>query len=52
MSIEGAIVEYAESEGVDLIVIGTKGSSGLNKLIGSVASGVVSSATCPAMVIK
>jgi nucleotide-binding universal stress UspA family protein len=53
MSIEGAIVEYAESEGVDLIVIGTKGSSGLkNKLLGSVASGVVSSATCPAMVVK
>jgi nucleotide-binding universal stress UspA family protein len=53
MSIEGAIVEYAESEGVDLIVIGTKGSSGLkNKLLGSVASGVVSSATCPAMVIR
>jgi nucleotide-binding universal stress UspA family protein len=48
-----AFLEYAESEGVDLIVIGTKGSSGLkNKLFGSVASGVISSATCPAMVVK
>src|SRR5919199_405272 len=31
MSIEGTIVEYAESEGIDLIIIGTKGSSGLKK---------------------
>jgi nucleotide-binding universal stress UspA family protein len=36
-----------------LIIIGTKGSSGLKKmLLGSVASGVVSYATCPVMVVK
>jgi nucleotide-binding universal stress UspA family protein len=53
MSVEGTIVEYAESEGVDLIIIGTKGNSGLKKmLLGSVASGVVSYATCPVMVVK
>jgi nucleotide-binding universal stress UspA family protein len=53
MSIEGAIIEYAESNGVDLIVIGTKGSSALKKvLLGSVASGVVTYATCPVMVVK
>jgi nucleotide-binding universal stress UspA family protein len=53
MSIEGAIIEYAESNGVDLIVIGTKGSSALKKvLLGSVASGVVTHATCPVMVVK
>ena len=53
MSVEGTIVEYAESEGIDLIIIGTKGSSGLKKmLLGSVASGVVSYATCPVMVVK
>ena len=53
MSIEGTIVEYAESEGIDLIIIGTKGSSGLKKmLLGSVASGVVTYATCPVMVVK
>ncbi|MGB8132951.1 MAG: universal stress protein [Nitrososphaeraceae archaeon] len=53
MSIEGAIVEYAESQGVDLIVIGTRGRSGLKKmLLGSVASGVATYATCPVMVVK
>jgi nucleotide-binding universal stress UspA family protein len=53
MSIEGAIVEYAESEDVDLIVIGTKGSSDIKKvLLGSVASGVVAYSTCPVMIIK
>jgi nucleotide-binding universal stress UspA family protein len=53
MSIEGAIVEYAESESVDLIVTGTKGSSGIKKvLLGSVASGVVAYSTCPVMIIK
>jgi nucleotide-binding universal stress UspA family protein len=53
MSVEAAIVEYAESEGVDLIVIGTRGNSGIkNMLIGSIASGVVKYATCPVMVVK
>ena len=53
MSIEGAIVEYAESEDVDLIVIGTKGSSDIKKvLLGSVVSGVVAYSTCPVMIIK
>ena len=53
MSVEGAIVEYAESQGVDLIVIGTRGRSGFKKmLLGSVASGVVTYATCPVMVVK
>lgn len=53
MSVEAAIVEYAESEGVDLIVVGTRGNSGIkNMLIGSIASGVVKYATCPVMVVK
>jgi nucleotide-binding universal stress UspA family protein len=53
MSIEGAIVEYAESQGIDLIVIGTRGSSGLKKmLLGSEASGIVTYATCSVMVVK
>ena len=52
MSVEAAIVEYAESEGVDLIVIGTKGTSDIkNMLLGSIASGVVKYATCPVMVV-
>lgn len=53
MSVEAAIVEYAESEGADLIVIGTKGTSDIkNMLLGSIASGVVKYATCPVMVVK
>ena len=53
MSVEAAIVEYAESEGIDLIVIGTRGNSGIkNMLLGSIASGVVKYATCPVMVVK
>ena len=48
-----AIVEYAEKNKVDLIVIGTRGRSGLTKLLlGSVASGVVTYARCPVMVTK
>lgn len=53
MSIEAAIVEYAESHDADLIIIGTRGRSGFKKmLLGSVASGVVTYATCPVMVVK
>jgi nucleotide-binding universal stress UspA family protein len=53
MSVEGTIVEYAESHGIDLIVIGTTGRSGFKKLLlGSVASGVVNYATCSVMVTK
>lgn len=53
MTVEAAIVEYAEREGVDLIILGTRGRSGFKRLlVGSVASGVVTYATCPVMVVK
>ncbi|HET7147721.1 MAG TPA: universal stress protein [Candidatus Nitrosopolaris sp.] len=53
MSVDGTIAEYAESHGIDLIVLGTRGRSGFKKLLlGSVASGVVNYATCPVMVVK
>jgi nucleotide-binding universal stress UspA family protein len=52
-SIVRAIVEYAERENIDLLVIGSRGLSGFKKLlIGSVASGVVTYAHCPVMVVK
>jgi nucleotide-binding universal stress UspA family protein len=52
-SVVQAIVEYAEKNKVDLIVTGTKGKSGFTKLLlGSVASGVVTYASCPVMVVK
>ncbi len=53
MSVVAAIVEYAESEDIDLIVIGTKGTSDIkNMFLGSTASGVVKYSTCPVMVVK
>lgn len=53
MSIDAAIVEYAESEDVDLIVIGTRGTSDIkNIVLGNIATGVVKYAACPVMVVK
>jgi nucleotide-binding universal stress UspA family protein len=53
MSVEGTIVDYAEQENIDLIVVGTKGRSGFTKLLlGSVASKVVTYAHCPVLVVK
>ena len=52
-SIVPAIVNYAEKNDIDLIVVGTRGRSGFTKLLlGSVASGVVTYAGCPVMVVK
>jgi nucleotide-binding universal stress UspA family protein len=52
-SIVGEIVDYAEHENVDLIVIGSRGRSGFKRLLlGSTASGVVTYATSPVLVVK
>lgn len=52
-SVVKTIVEYAEEKNIDLIVIGSKGMSGLKRmLLGSVASGVVTYADCPVLVVK
>ena len=48
-----AIVEYAKKKNVDLIITGTRGRSEFKKvLLGSVASGVITRASCPVMVVK
>ena len=53
MSVVAAIVNYADSEGIDLIVIGTKGTSNIkNMLLGSTASGVIKYSTYPVIVVK
>ena len=53
ISVYGEIIDYAEKEGVDLIVIGTRGRSGIKKLLlGSTASGVVTYSHCPVLVTK
>ena len=52
-SVEGSIVDFAENEGASLIVVGTRGKSGFKRLLlGSVASGVITYAHCPVMVVK
>ena len=54
LSAEAAIVNHAAKQDVDLVVLlGTKGKSGLKKLLlGSVASGVVTYASKPVLVVK
>ena len=53
LSTVGEIVQYAEENKVDLIVIGSRGRTGFKKLIlGSVASGVVTYASCNVLVVK
>lgn len=52
-SVVAEIVDYAENNNIDLLVIGTRGRSGVRRLLlGSVASGVVTYAHCPVLVIK
>jgi len=52
-STAASILNYAEEKDVDLIVIGTRGNSGLKKmLLGSVASDIVIYSYCPVLVIK
>ena len=52
-SIVHAITKIAEKEGCNLIVMGTKGRTGIKKfLLGNVASGVVAYAPCPVLVVR
>ena len=51
--IAGGILDFAEENNINLIVIGTRGRSGFKKLLlGSVASHVVTYAQCPVLVVK
>jgi len=48
-----AIVDYAEQNDIDLIVMTTHGRSGLSRLVfGSVAESVVRHAPCPVLLIR
>jgi nucleotide-binding universal stress UspA family protein len=47
------ILDYAEEQNINLIVVGTRGRSGIKKmLLGSVASGLVTYASRPVLVVK
>ena len=52
-SVVQALVEYAASEKVDLVVVGTRGMTGFKKLLlGSVSNGLVTHASCPVLVVR
>ena len=47
------IINYTESQGIDMIIMGTHGYKGLEKvLFGSVAEKVVKTAPCPVLTIN
>jgi nucleotide-binding universal stress UspA family protein len=53
VSVADSIINYAERQNIDMIVIGTKGRTGLKRFIlGSVANGVVAHAKCPVLVVR
>ena len=53
MSVAGTIVGYTENQNMDLVVVGSRGRSGFTKLLlGSVASSIVTYASCPVLVVK
>jgi nucleotide-binding universal stress UspA family protein len=53
LAVYGEIIQYADQNNIDLIVIGSRGRSGIKKLLlGSTASGVVTYADCPVLVTK
>jgi nucleotide-binding universal stress UspA family protein len=52
-SIVVALVNYSREKDIDLIVIGTRGSSKIKRLlIGSIAIGVVKHAGCPVLLVR
>lgn len=52
-SVTNDILEYAKVNKVDIIVVGSRGMTGFKKLlVGSVATGVVTYAHCPVIVVK
>ena len=47
------IVEYSNEKKADLVVVGSRGMTGIKKLfLGSVATSVVSHSRCPVLVVK
>jgi nucleotide-binding universal stress UspA family protein len=51
--VDYVILEYAERQKIDLILVGTRGRTGFKKLLlGSIASSIVTYAHCPVLVVK
>jgi nucleotide-binding universal stress UspA family protein len=52
-SVLNTMIEYIEEQNISLIVVGTRGRSGVKRmLLGSIASGLVTYSPCPVLVIK
>jgi nucleotide-binding universal stress UspA family protein len=52
-SVVSEILDYAEKQNIDLIVIGSKGKTGLRRmLLGSVTQGVLTYAHCPVLLVR
>ena len=52
-SVPDAIIQFAQENGVDLIVMGTKGRTAISRfLLGSVTESVVHHAHCPVLVVR
>jgi nucleotide-binding universal stress UspA family protein len=52
-SCAAAIIDYAKKNNIDLIVVGTKGMTGLKHfLLGSVANKIISHAHCPVLAVR
>lgn len=52
-SVVDGILSFTENNNIDLIVMGSHGRSGFKKLVlGSAASGVVTKARCPVLIVK
>ena len=52
-SVVSDIIEYSEKQSINLIVIGTKGKTGLRRLLlGSVSQGVLAYADCPVLLVR
>ena len=53
LKVSSLLINYAESENVDLIAVGNRGRHGFKRLLlGSVASDIVTYAHCPVLVVK
>ena len=52
-SVIGSIIDYATTKNIDLVVIGTRGRTGLKRfLMGSVANGVVQHTHCSVLLVR
>ncbi len=52
-TIDDMILQYAEKEGVDLIIVGNSSTTGLRKLfLGNISEKIIKNASCPVLVAK